>query len=228
MAKLWAVIKREFMERVRTKWFIITTVFGPVFFGVIMVLPAYLSVRGMRDVKVADIRILDATGTGLGNRVAVRLNGGPMGDAAATQVLILEPGALVAAESAATKAVMANERRGYLVLDSLTLSSQKARYAGRCVPCAVCVTSGWNWTPWSDSFGWRTAANGVFGEVAVVSNPTPGLTTLSPWLIQTSKCGPSPRKSPSVVATSMRARPNSRFSTRFTSPPSRCAISCMP
>ncbi len=131
MAKLWAVIKREFLERVRTKWFIITTVFGPLFFGVIMVLPAYLSVRGMKDVRVADIRIIDATGTGLGDRVAARLNGGPMGDAAATQVLIVEPPALVQAESAATLAVMANERRGYLILDSLTISAQKARYAGR-------------------------------------------------------------------------------------------------
>jgi len=131
MGKLWAVMKREFLERVRTKWFIIVTIFGPVFFGVIMVLPAYLSVRGMKDVKVADIRILDATGTGLGDRVATRLNGGPMGNATATQVLVVEPARLVEAESAATKAVMSKERRGYLVLDSLTISSQKARYAGR-------------------------------------------------------------------------------------------------
>jgi ABC-2 type transport system permease protein len=131
MGKLWAVIKREFLERVRTKWFIIVTVFGPVFFGVIMVLPAYLSVRGMKDVRVADIRIIDATGTGLGDRVATRINGGPMGDAAATQVLVVEPSKVAAAESLATRDVMNKTRRGYLVLDSLTVSSQKARYAGR-------------------------------------------------------------------------------------------------
>jgi len=96
-----------------------------------MVLPAYLSVKGMKDVRVADIRILDATGTGLGERVATRLNGGPMGNAAATQVFVVEPAKLAEAESIATRAVMAKERRGYLVLDSLTISSQKARYAGR-------------------------------------------------------------------------------------------------
>ena len=39
MGKLWAVIKREYLERVRNKWFIIVTVFGPVFFAMIMVLP---------------------------------------------------------------------------------------------------------------------------------------------------------------------------------------------
>jgi ABC-2 type transport system permease protein len=131
MAKLWAVIKREFLERVRNKWFIVVTIFGPVFFGVIMVLPAYLSVRGMRDVKVSDIRIIDATGTGLGDRVATRLNGGPMGDAASTQVVVVAPNEVAAAESLATKDVMAKVRRGYLVLDSLTIQEQKASYAGR-------------------------------------------------------------------------------------------------
>jgi ABC-2 type transport system permease protein len=73
MAKLWAVIRREYLERVRTKWFVIVTLFGPLFFGGIMILPAYLSVRSMREARVADIRILDATGTGLGARVAQRL-----------------------------------------------------------------------------------------------------------------------------------------------------------
>lgn len=131
MAKLWTVIKREFLERVRTKWFIIVTIFGPVFFGVIMVLPAYLSVRGIKDVRVADIRIIDATTTGLGDRVATRLNGGPMGDAAATQVVVVAPNEVAAAESLATRDVMAKTRRGYLVVDSVTIQEQKARYAGR-------------------------------------------------------------------------------------------------
>ncbi|NBV52405.1 MAG: hypothetical protein EBR83_02550, partial [Verrucomicrobia bacterium] len=40
-----AVIKREYLERVRTKWFIITTVFGPVFFLAISVLPGLLTVQ---------------------------------------------------------------------------------------------------------------------------------------------------------------------------------------
>ena len=131
MGKLWAVIKREFLERVRTKWFIIVTIFGPVFFGVIMVLPAYLSVRGIQDVRVADIRIIDATTTGLGDRIATRLNGGPMGDAAATQVVVVAPNEVAAAESLATRDVMAKTRRGYLVVDPVTILEQKARYAGR-------------------------------------------------------------------------------------------------
>lgn len=131
MGKLWTVIKREFLERVRTKWFIIVTIFGPVFFGVIMVLPAVLSVRGMKEVRVADIRIIDATTSGLGDRVAARLNSGPLGDAIGTQVQVVAPAEVAAAESIATNDVMAKTRRGYLVVDSVTIQSQKARYAGR-------------------------------------------------------------------------------------------------
>ncbi len=85
----------------------------------------------MKDVRVADIRIIDATTTGLGDRVATRLNGGPMGDAATTQVVVVAPNEVAAAESLATKDVMAKTRRGYLVVDSVTIQEQKARYAGR-------------------------------------------------------------------------------------------------
>lgn len=131
MAKLGTVIAREFLERVRTKWFLIVTIFGPVFFGAIMVLPAYLSVRGMRDAKVTDIRIIDATGTGLGDRVATRLGGGPMGDPTSTDVVVVAPQHVAQAESLATRDVMNKVRRGYLVLDSLTLQEQRASYAGR-------------------------------------------------------------------------------------------------
>src|SRR5580700_763354 len=73
MDKLWVVIKREYLERVRSKWFIFTTIFGPVFFAAITILPSYMTMRGMRNAQVASIHILDATGTGLGQRVADRL-----------------------------------------------------------------------------------------------------------------------------------------------------------
>ena len=43
MAKLWAIIKREYLERVRTRWFIFATIFGPIFFGAIIIVPAVLA-----------------------------------------------------------------------------------------------------------------------------------------------------------------------------------------
>jgi ABC-2 type transport system permease protein len=73
MDKLAAVIKREYLERVRNKWFVIVTVFGPVFFAAIMILPAFLTVRGIQGARVEEVRIVDATGTDLGMRFATHL-----------------------------------------------------------------------------------------------------------------------------------------------------------
>ena len=126
MGKLFAVIRREYLERVRNKWFVIVTVFGPVFFAVVMILPAYLSVRGMRDAKVADVRVVDATGTGLGARVAQRI-----ARAKAVRVDTVAAADLVAAESTLVLEVMADRLTGYLILDSATVASGRARYAGR-------------------------------------------------------------------------------------------------
>ncbi len=147
MDKLMAVIKREYLERVRTKWFIISTVFGPVFFAVIMVVPGLLTVRNMRASQVTDFRIIDATGTGLGARVARTLKeraerdpsrlaaaaaGTELPPLAETQVTTLAQSEVAVAESLATIAVMNGETRGYMLLDSATLSSSAtATYAGK-------------------------------------------------------------------------------------------------
>ncbi|MGH7654661.1 MAG: ABC transporter permease [Gemmatimonadaceae bacterium] len=151
MDKLWVVIKREYLERVRSKWFIFTTIFGPVFFAAITILPSYMTMKGMKNAKVASIHILDATGTGLGHRVAERLAkqqdaaaaaaaGGKLGaravaltssQAIPSVVEDVNPPKLAMAESLATKDVMNSVSPGYLVLDSATLTGYKARYAGR-------------------------------------------------------------------------------------------------
>ena len=145
MGKLFAVIRREYLERVRNKWFVIVTVFGPVFFAVVMILPAYLSVRGMRDAKVADVRVVDATGTGLGARVAQRIAEprrgatapaaapatAPAAPARVVRVDTVSAAGLAAAESTLVLDVIANRLSGYLILDSATVGSGRARYAGR-------------------------------------------------------------------------------------------------
>ena len=39
MDKLKAIIRREYLERVRTKWFVIATLLGPIMFLALTVLP---------------------------------------------------------------------------------------------------------------------------------------------------------------------------------------------
>lgn len=134
MAKLWAVIKREYLERVRTKWFIIVTLFGPVFFGAIMVLPGYLSVRGMREARVTALRIVDATDLGLGQRVAQRLAAPALamgGSVELARVDTVPQAEVAAAEESLLAKVQSREENGVLVLDSGVVNSGRARYFGR-------------------------------------------------------------------------------------------------
>lgn len=130
MGKTFVVAKREYLERVRGKWFVIATVFGPLFFGAIMIVPAVLGARTGASRDVADVAILDATGTDVGRRLGDRLRG-PTGDTTLARVVTVAPDGLAAAESTATRAVAARELQGYFVLDGATLQGISARYAGR-------------------------------------------------------------------------------------------------
>lgn len=130
MGKLFAVIRREYLERVRTRWFLIATLFGPLFFSVLMFLPALLASRDKGDRDASNIIILDATSAGLGDRVAGRMSGGVGGGTSRTQTRVVAPGALAQAESLATRETMQERVKGYLVLDSATIAGQRARYAG--------------------------------------------------------------------------------------------------
>lgn len=132
MGKLWAVIKREYSERVRTKWFLVSTIFGPLFLAVMLVLPAWLATRAKASADIAHIIILDATGQHLGDRVATTLAGGLMASGTGqTSVRAVSPDTVARAESLATHAVMRRQYEGYLVLDSATVRTGAARYGGR-------------------------------------------------------------------------------------------------
>lgn len=129
MDKLWAVIRREYMERVRSKWFIFATVFAPVLFGLLIILPPVLALRTKASANVSDVRILDATGTDLGQRIANAIPRGPLSPRPEVQSVAAE--SLTAAESLATHAVIDGKVSGYLIVDANTLAGDSARYAGR-------------------------------------------------------------------------------------------------
>ena len=128
--KLWAVVHREYVERVRTRWFVLATIFGPIVFGTLMYLPAYLATRNVSSPDVARIRILDATGTDLGHRIAVALNGGLFGDTTRTRVEAIDTARIVRAESLATRAVIAGAIRGFLILEPGVFLGKAVHYAG--------------------------------------------------------------------------------------------------
>jgi ABC-2 type transport system permease protein len=133
MAKLWAVIRREYLERVRSKWFLIGTFLGPVFMLVITVMPIWLASRTKATAGLTNIQVLDATGSPIGARVAAKLGAMPAeaGGGATPALKVVTPEELSNIEAAATKAVMAKEIKGYLVLSGVAPADLKVRYAGR-------------------------------------------------------------------------------------------------
>jgi ABC-2 type transport system permease protein len=70
MHKLMAVIRREFVERVRSKWFLIGTLLGPILMGAMIVLPMMMAEKGGGDRTVV---VLDATTGGFGERVTASM-----------------------------------------------------------------------------------------------------------------------------------------------------------
>ena len=71
MHKILAVIRREFMTRVRSRAFVLSTVIGPVIMVLMFALPILLSGAGGAPKKVA---VLDAVQGGFGRLVTQRLN----------------------------------------------------------------------------------------------------------------------------------------------------------
>jgi len=71
MRKIWVVIGREFIERVRNKWFVISTLLGPVLMAVLILMPILMATRGQdRTVVVLDVSVGE-----FGTRVTEMLNG---------------------------------------------------------------------------------------------------------------------------------------------------------
>ncbi|MEO8192584.1 MAG: ABC transporter permease [Gemmatimonadales bacterium] len=131
MARLWTIVKREYLERVRTKWFIIVTIFGPIFFGSMVIVPAILGKRSKATMDFANTRIYDATTSGIGQRIAETISRSSPPGSKQPQVVVLKPSELAEAESAATRQVMAKQISGYVIADARTLAGEEGRYAGR-------------------------------------------------------------------------------------------------
>jgi ABC-2 type transport system permease protein len=130
MGKLGVVFQREYLERVRSKWFLLGTLLGPLFFLLIFVAPQLMGGRSASSENVAHVLVLDATGSGMGARVAEALREGfptspaPMVEKTADSELPL-------AQDRAALLVQHSAIVGYLVLDSSTVAGRTASYSGR-------------------------------------------------------------------------------------------------
>jgi ABC-2 type transport system permease protein len=132
MGKLVAVIKREYLERVKSPWFLAGTFLGPLAFAAITILPAVLAVKQGTSKSATNVVFLDATGVGVGDRVRTAMSGGLQAtDSSRATVRVVEPSELAQAETLVTREVIAGTHTGYLVLDTAVIGGGTARYAGR-------------------------------------------------------------------------------------------------
>jgi ABC-2 type transport system permease protein len=118
------VIKREYLQRVRSKWFLLGTFLAPVFFVGIMVVPILMEAKDAEVVRT--LGVVDETGV-LMDRVASRLR---------------EAGFTVeehprGSEKALRERVTGGTVGGYLVLDGETLTRGRVRFFGKEGPGAI-------------------------------------------------------------------------------------------
>ena len=128
--KLGVVFKREYVERVRSKWFLIGTLLGPILLGVLFVGPAYMAMKQRPADDLANVIVLDATGTNFGPRVAAALKKS-YPRSPNLQVKNVTPERLSVAEDSAVNAVVRKDVYGFIVLDSNTIANKSVRYEGR-------------------------------------------------------------------------------------------------
>ena len=134
--KVFIIAKREYMERVRTRWFILGTLLVPALIAGFAGLMAYIGSRGNASVAVRHITIINATQTDLGDRVATALMRdttlATASDSIRPRVLNVLVADLPATEQRiAAEVKLPNHIAGYMVLSDSTLAGRSVRYAGR-------------------------------------------------------------------------------------------------
>ncbi|OLC05209.1 MAG: hypothetical protein AUH78_25850 [Gemmatimonadetes bacterium 13_1_40CM_4_69_8] len=113
------MVRREFVERVRSKWFWVTAVLGPLFFGAIVIIPMKLQASGGGAKRVV---VVDGTTTGFGARVADSLTRNPEFTIVGRAVF----GAGVADSLA--RQVGAKQLDGFLIVTDSTVETGLAEY----------------------------------------------------------------------------------------------------
>lgn len=127
MSRTWTVVKREFLATVRTKGFILGTLFGPAILAAWILLPALFAEGGGRR----EVVVIDGTRTGLGQQVADRLEGGADDVAFTTRVVTPAAGTADSVREAHAALTAAGEIDGYVWLPPGLPAGESASYEAR-------------------------------------------------------------------------------------------------
>jgi ABC-2 type transport system permease protein len=117
MRKVWAIIRREFVERVRTRWFWVSAILGPVLFAGVIVFQIMQSLGG----GVRYIAVVDSGNLGYGNKIVEAFGASKTIRATA---ITLAPGVL----DSLKRSVEAKQLNGFLIVNDSLPSEGKAEY----------------------------------------------------------------------------------------------------
>ena len=112
---VWAVIHREYLQRVRSKWFIMVTLLAPIIMIAMIVIPTFIAARSDRSDR--DLLIVDGSGV-LYERLA--------SDFEASGYTVAEEPWTVDVVTDLRQQASDGEIGGFLVLDDLTLETGEA------------------------------------------------------------------------------------------------------
>jgi ABC-2 type transport system permease protein len=124
MRKIWVVVQREFVEKVRNKWFIISTVLGPLLMASFVVLPILMAEGGgaQRRIVVVDLGTVD---------LASRLVGVLRAPLPVTATLLrVELADLADVADSLTALVGGKEVDGYLIVSEEAVEDGAVEYRG--------------------------------------------------------------------------------------------------
>jgi ABC-2 type transport system permease protein len=130
VSRLWPIVRREYLERVRSKAFLISTLLGPLLMGALTIVPGIMVKRTGKPLRVT---VLDATSS-LGAAITADLAGRKRDNG--TQQFATEPppeGTFEEVEPKLKARVLKGDLDGYLKLAHDVLETSKADYFGKTV-----------------------------------------------------------------------------------------------
>lgn len=129
MSKTWAIVRREFLAFVRTRWFVVGTLFGPVLLSGFIVLPMLFAGGGGERRLV----VVDGTGQDVGGGVADALRAPEPGGETRYRIEVVpaDRAAGDSLEAALRARVAADEIDGWIWLPEDVVGAGAARYEGR-------------------------------------------------------------------------------------------------
>lgn len=134
MRRLWAVVRREYLERARSKAFLVGTLAGPILLGGLMVAPSALMAKQRgQPLRVA---VLDASGR-LQPEVEQALRERRVDGLPRFDVRPAGAGGLEERRARLRQQVLAGQLDGYLILPEDALERSQAEYHGRNVSAVM-------------------------------------------------------------------------------------------